>query len=85
MSALVLLTAPDCRLCGHGREVLGALAAEGALTWREVSSESEEGRRLEALAPPLRPVLFTADDRVLAYGRLSGKRLRRSLARTLPA
>jgi hypothetical protein len=85
MAELVLLTAPDCHLCGHGREVLDGLAAEGALSWREVSSDSAEGRRLEALSPPLRPVLFTADGRMLAYGRLSAKRLRKALARRLAA
>ena len=76
MSALVLLTAPDCHLCGHGRQVLDELAAD----WREVSTDSEEGRRLAAAAPPMRPVLYTADGRLVAYGRLSLKRLRRQLA-----
>lgn len=75
MSALVLLTAPDCHLCGHGRAVLHELG----MPWREVSTEAEEGRRLAATAPPLRPVLYESDGRVLAYGRLSLKRLRKSL------
>jgi hypothetical protein len=75
MSGLVLLTAPDCHLCGHGREVLGELGSE----WREVSDASEEGQRLAVAAPPLRPVLYAADGSVVAYGRLSLKRLRRQL------
>jgi hypothetical protein len=77
MSELVLLTSPDCHLCGHGRKVLGDLGAD----WREVSTDCEEGRRLEAAAPPMRPVLYAGDGRVLAYGRLSGRRLRKQLAR----
>jgi hypothetical protein len=77
MSALVLLTAPDCHLCNHGCNVLEALGVD----WREVHSESEEGQRLAAAAPPMRPVLFDADGRVLAYGRLSLKRLRKQLHR----
>lgn len=81
MSALVLLTARDCHLCAHGRDVLDALAAEGLLTWREVDADCEQGRTLAATAPPLRPVLYDADQRVLAYGRLSEKRLRRELRR----
>lgn len=76
----VLLTASDCHLCGHGREVLGTLAAEGALTWREIDADSDLGRRLAQTAPPLRPVLFDADERLIAYGRLSERRLRRQLA-----
>jgi hypothetical protein len=45
----------------------------------EVDAESAEGRRLAAAAPPLRPVLFSPDGRVVAYGRLSATRLRRPL------
>ena len=83
MTDLVLLTARDCHLCAHGREVLDELAAEGRLSWREVDAESDEGRALAAVAPPLRPVLYDADGRLLAYGRLSAKRLRGGPARRL--
>jgi glutaredoxin len=75
MSAVVLLTAADCHLCEHGKAVLDELGVD----WREVDAASEEGRTLEATAPPMRPVLFTSDGRVLAYGRLSLKRLRKQL------
>jgi hypothetical protein len=71
----VLLTAPDCHLCGHGREVLEELGSE----WREVSTTSAEGQRPAVAAPPLRPVLYATDGSVVAYGRLSLKRLRRQL------
>ena len=81
MTPFLLLTARDCHLCAHGREVLDALAREGRLRWREVDTESAEGRRLAAAAPPLRPVLFDPAGRVVAYGRLSAKRLRRRLRR----
>jgi len=77
MSALILFTAPGCHLCGHGREVLDELG----VPWREVSTESEEGRRLETVAPPIRPVLYTGEGRVLGYGRLSLKKLRKQLHR----
>ena len=72
-----MLTAPGCHLCGHGRVVLDAFGVD----WRELSSESEEGRRLAAAAPPMRPVLYAADGRMVAYGRLSLKRLRKQLVR----
>lgn len=79
-TALVLLTAADCHLCAHARGVLSALGRDGGLRWREVAEESDEGRALALAAPPLRPVLFDARGRVLAYGRLSERRLRRELA-----
>lgn len=83
MNPLLLLTATDCHLCAHGREVLDALARERLLSWREIDADSDEGRRLAAAAPPLRPVLFDSDERVIAYGRLSARRLRGQLARDL--
>jgi Glutaredoxin-like domain (DUF836) len=79
MSTLVLLTAPDCHLCEHAHEVLAALAAERDLSWWDIAVDSSEGQRLAAVAPPLRPVLFTSDGHILGYGRLSAKRLRRAL------
>jgi hypothetical protein len=79
---LVLLTVPDCHLCRHAHEVLAALAAERDLSWCDTPVDSSEGRRLAAVAPPLRPVLFAPDGRILGYGRLSAKRLRRDLDAT---
>lgn len=79
MTQLVLLTAPNCHLCDHARHVLDALVDERHIDWREVRADSPEGRRLASAAPPLRPVLFTPDGHVLGYGRLSAKRLRRTL------
>lgn len=79
MNTFVLLTERDCHLCAHGRAVLEDLAAEGLLEWREVAADSEEGRALATTAPPLRPVLYDRHGRAVAYGRLSAKRLRRSL------
>lgn len=74
MTGLILLTAPDCHLCEHGKDVL----AEVGLDWRAVPADSEEGRRLAAIAPPLRPALFDESGRrLIAYGRLSARRLRK--------
>ena len=81
MSGLLLLTTTDCHLCEHGEQVLAQLAAEGPLSWRALDDHSPEGRALAHGAPPLRPVLFDDGGRVLAYGRLSAKRLRKQLAR----
>ena len=81
MRDVTLLTTPDCHLCAHSREVLDSLANEGLIRWSEISTESDAGRRLvEDGAPPMRPVLYDSSTRVLAYGRLSTRRLRKSLA-----
>lgn len=81
MSEFVLLTSADCHLCGHGRQVLAELAAEGLLEWREIEDGTGQGGALARSVPPLRPVLLDPDGRVLAYGRLSARRLRKQLAR----
>ena len=81
MSDLLLLTSTDCHLCEHGKQVLAQLATEGRLSWRALDDHSLEGSALAHSAPPLRPVLFDEDGRVLGYGRLSAKRLRKQLAR----
>ncbi len=79
MSAeLVFVTARDCHLCEHGRDVLASLGVEA----RELSVESEEADALAARGVPLAflPVL-TDGERVIAYGRFSRQRLRRELGR----
>lgn len=75
--ALVLVTSSDCHLCEHARAVLAALGLEA----RELDVESDEARSLAAGGVPLAflPVLWDGR-RVVAYGRLSAKRLRRELA-----
>ena len=73
---LLLITAPDCHLCAHARAVLAALS----LPVREVDIQSSEAEAMAARGVPLAflPVLWDGE-RVLAYGRLSEKRLRRDL------
>lgn len=79
MRDVALLTSPGCHLCAHSRDVLDALADDGLIHWSEISTESDEGRGLvDAGAPPMRPVLYDHDRRVIAYGRLSERRLRKA-------
>ena len=77
MSELVYVTTGGCHLCEHGRGVLDALG----VAHREIHDSSEEAAALAAAGIPLSfmPVL-TDGQRVIAYGRLSEKRLRRELA-----
>ena len=77
MSELVFITTEDCHFCEQGRGVLDSLGVER----REIADSSEEAAALAASGIPLSfmPVL-TDGSRVVAYGRLSAKRLRRELA-----
>jgi glutaredoxin len=76
VSALVYITTDDCHLCEHGRTVLDELGVER----REIRADSEEAAALAAEGIPLSflPVL-SAGARVIAYGRLSARRLRKEL------
>lgn len=69
---LVLVVGSHCHLCDHGRAVLSAIG----ITAREVGVDSDEAAGLAARGIPLAflPVL-TDGDRVIAYGRLSERRL----------
>jgi hypothetical protein len=74
---LVFITTEDCHFCEHGRGVLDALGVER----REIADSSDEAAAIAASGIPLSfmPVL-TNGERVIAYGRLSEKRLRKELA-----
>lgn len=73
---LLYVTGADCHLCEHGRGVLASLGLDA----REIDVESPEAEALAGRGIPLSflPVL-TDGERVLAYGRLSEKRLRKEL------
>jgi hypothetical protein len=73
---LLLVTAEECHLCEHAHEVLRTLDVDV----REIDVDSADAERLASAGIPLAflPVL-TDGDRVIAYGRLSEKRLRKKL------
>jgi glutaredoxin len=74
---LVLITGRSCHLCHHARDVLAGLG----LAAREVDADSDEAGELARSGVPLAflPVLLEGE-RVLSYGRLSERALRRRLA-----
>jgi glutaredoxin len=76
-NGLILITTEDCHFCRRAHEVLEALAVAA----REIDVDSDEATALAAHGIPLAfmPVL-TDGQRVVAYGRLSEKRLRKELA-----
>ena len=75
---LVLITSPDCHLCSHARTVLADLS----LAAREIDAAGPEAEALASRGVPLAflPVLWDGR-RVVAYGRLSLRRLRKDLGR----
>jgi len=75
--SLVLVTSPDCHLCAHARSVLAALGLEA----REIELDGDEAQALARRGVPLAvlPVLWDGE-RVLGYGRLSERALRKRLA-----
>jgi len=76
VSPLLYITTEDCHFCEHGRAVLDELGVER----REISDTSPEAHELAASGIPFAfmPVL-TDGARVIAYGRLSAKHLRKQL------
>jgi len=79
VSEVVLLTKGDCGMCEQAKEVLQRLAPEYRLDLREVTLESEEGKRLALKAgAPFPPVVFLNGE-PFSYGRLSERKLRKAL------
>lgn len=77
MDELTLVTGADCHLCQHGRELLRSLG----VPFREVDVSSPTAARMAEGGVPLvfLPVLVEGT-RLIAYGRLSEKRLRKELS-----
>lgn len=75
-ATLTFVTGHGCHLCEHGRSVLERVG----VAVREVDVDSAEADALAAAGVPLAflPVLLEGT-RVVAYGRLSERRLRRTL------
>ena len=79
MTEVVLLTKADCDLCQHAKATLGRLAKEFELRVREVALDSTEGAELAREAgAPFPPVVFV-DGRAFSYGRVSERKLRKTL------
>ena len=79
MTEIVLLTKDDCDLCGQAKETLERLSDEFDLQVREIALDSSEGAELALDAgAPFPPVVFV-DGRPFSYGRLSERKLRKTL------
>jgi hypothetical protein len=77
---LTYVTAERCHFCERGREVLAELADTFPLTVRAVDLASAEGRAIAAHCQVPYPPIVLLDGAVLAFGRLSVRRLARELS-----
>jgi glutaredoxin len=75
--ALTLLTQADCAWCDRAKKLLADIEAEVT----EVSLDTGEGRELAARHRLLFAPGLLHDDRLIAYGRISERALRRELTR----
>jgi glutaredoxin len=79
--AVTLLTQPGCGLCEVAKAVLARVGDDYPLTVTEVDVRSEHGQRLAADAGVLFAPGVLLDGQPFCYGRLSERRLRRTLQR----
>ncbi len=84
MTAITLLTQADCTLCEHAKQVLARVGADHPLEITEIDLASEQGRTLAAQAGVLFAPGVLVGGRPFGHGRLSERKLRRTLGR-LPA
>jgi len=85
MTAITLLTQADCGYCEHARAVLARVGADHRLEVTEIDITGEEGRALAARAGVVFAPGVLVDGRPFGYGRISERRLRRTLQRLASA
>jgi glutaredoxin len=78
---VVLLSAQDCELCQHAKEILRRVSIEYPLDVRTVSLDSTEGQQLAAQHGVLFAPGLLLDGETFSYGRVSERKLRRELSR----
>ena len=79
-----LISAADCHLCGHARQVLERVRSDHPILIREIDWQSAEGSSLVGRDGVPFPPAFYLGDSCLGYGRLSERALRRRLKETAP-
>jgi hypothetical protein len=78
---VTLLTQAGCVLCEHAKRVLARVARDYPLTVTEIDLAREEGRRLATEAGVQFAPGVLLDGRPFAHGRLSERKLRKTLQR----
>ena len=79
-AVITLLTQDDCSLCEHAKNVLGRVGQDHPLQVEEIALNSERGRTLATEAGVMFAPGIFIDGRPFGFGRLSERKLRRSLA-----
>lgn len=85
MTRITLLTQDDCHLCDHAKQVLAKLAGEFPLQVEEIRVDTDDGRHLATQHAVLFSPGILVDGHLFGYGRLSERKLRRHLTRTMRA
>ena len=78
---VTLLTQDDCAFCAHAKEVLARVAADYPLQVEEIGLDSPAGQALAAGEGVFFAPGVLLDDALFSHGRLSEKKLRRTLER----
>ena len=78
---VLLLSATECELCEHAKEVLQRVSCEYPLDIRDVSVDLPEGRQLAAQHGILFAPGLLLNGETFSYGRVSERKLRRALSR----
>jgi hypothetical protein len=81
VTRVTLLTQGDCAMCEHAKEVLARVGADHPLEVDEVTLATPEGQALALRHGVLFAPGVLLDGKAFAYGRLSERKLRRTLAR----
>jgi len=81
VTAITLLTQEDCAYCEHAKKVLAAVGEDHPLKITEIDMRGAEGRALAARAGVMFAPGLLVDGRPFGYGRISERRLRRTLQR----
>ena len=79
MTRVTLLTQTDCSMCDHAKDVLARVGLDHQLTVAEIALDTDEGRALAMASGVLFAPGVLLDGKPFAYGRLSERRLRKTL------
>lgn len=77
---ITLLTQEDCGLCEHAKQVLARVSSDYPVAVEEINLRTDQGRRLAEQGGVMFPPGVLVDDQPFGYGRLSERKLRKTLA-----
>jgi glutaredoxin len=81
MTVVTLLTQASCSFCEQAKETLAGLSQEHAFETEEISLDTEEGRALGERHGVVFAPGVLVDGEFFSFGRLSERKLRRTLQR----